>query len=49
MAEIALQMIDQVTVAMDFDHGADHDDVVKRVMPFIAAQAPGRDHPEHTK
>lgn len=49
MAEIALQMIDQVTVAMDFDHGADHDDVVKRVIPFIAAQAPGRDHAEHTK
>jgi hypothetical protein len=49
MAEIALQMIDQVTVAMDFDHGADHDDVVRRVIPFIAAQAPDRDHPEHTK
>jgi hypothetical protein len=47
MAEIALQMIDQVTVAMDFDRGADHDDVVKRVRPFIAAQAPDRDHAEH--
>jgi hypothetical protein len=30
MAEIALQVIDQVTIAMDFDRGADHDDVVKR-------------------
>jgi hypothetical protein len=49
MAEIALQMIDQVTVAMDFDRGADHDDVVKRVMPFIAAQALDRDHTEHAR
>jgi hypothetical protein len=49
MAEIALQAIDQVTVAMDFDRGADHDDVVKRLMPFIEAQAPGRDRAEHAK
>ncbi len=28
MSEIALQVIDQVTVAMDFDRGADHDDVI---------------------
>jgi hypothetical protein len=49
MAEIALQVIDQVTVAMDFDRGADHDDVVKRVMPFIAAQAPEHDRAEHTR
>jgi hypothetical protein len=47
MAEIALQVIDQVTIAMDFDRGADHDDVVKRVLPFIAAQAPDRDSEEH--
>lgn len=31
MAEIALQAIDQVTVAMDFDRGADHEEVVNRV------------------
>ena len=30
MAEIALQAIDQVTVAMDFDRGADHQEVVNR-------------------
>src|SRR5438309_1222487 len=30
MAEIALQIIDQVTIAMDFDRGADHDDVIRR-------------------
>lgn len=40
MAEIALQAIDQVTVAMNFDRGADHEDVVNRVLPFVAAQAP---------
>lgn len=47
MAEIGLQAIDQVTVAMDFDRGADHEDVVGRLLPFIAAQAPGRDRAEH--
>ena len=47
MAEIALQVIDQVTIAMDFDRGADHDDVVKRVLPFIAVQAPDRESDEH--
>jgi len=49
MAEIALQVIDQVTIAMDFDRGADHDDVVKRVLPFIVAQAPDRDNDEYAK
>jgi len=49
MAEIALQAIDQVTVAMDFDRGADHRDVVNRVPPFVAAQASGRDRVEHTR
>ena len=47
MAEIALQAIDQVTVAMDFDRGADHQEVVNRVLPFVAAQAPQRDRAEH--
>jgi hypothetical protein len=49
MAEIGLQAIDQVTVAMDFDRGADHEDVVGRLLPFIAAQAPGRDRAEHAR
>ena len=49
MAEIALQAIDQVTVAMDFDRGADHEDVVNRVLPFVAAQAPERDRAEHAR
>ncbi|PXY19157.1 hypothetical protein [Prauserella muralis] len=49
MAEIALHTIDQVTIAMDFDTGADHEQVVNRLLPFIAAQAPGRGIAEHTR
>jgi hypothetical protein len=49
MAEIALQAIDQVTIAMDFDRGAGHDDVVKRLLPFVAAQAPDREGGEHAQ
>ncbi|TNC23045.1 hypothetical protein [Amycolatopsis alkalitolerans] len=49
MAEIALHTIDQVTIAMDFDTGAGHDDVVRRLQPFIAAQAPGRGAEEHLR
>lgn len=48
MAEIALQAIDQVTVAMDFDRGADHEDVANRlhesrdqtIVPALIAQLP---------
>ncbi|HKS46755.1 MAG TPA: hypothetical protein VJT49_16910 [Amycolatopsis sp.] len=49
MAEIALHTIDQVTIAMDFDTGANHDDVIRRLQPFIAAQAPGRAAAEHLR
>ncbi|TVT54208.1 hypothetical protein FNH05_10675 [Amycolatopsis rhizosphaerae] len=49
MAEIALHTIDQVTIAMDFDTGAGHDDVVRRLRPFIAAQAPDRGTEEHLR
>ncbi len=49
MAEIGLQAIDQVTIAMDFDHGASHDQVVTRLLPFIAAQAPDRSQNEHER
>jgi hypothetical protein len=49
MAEIALHTIDQVTIAMDFDTGANHEDVVRRLQPFIAAQAPGRGAEEHQR
>ena len=47
MAEIGLQAIDQVVLAMDFDHGADHDEVVRRLLPFVAAQVPGAGRAEH--
>ena len=49
MAEIALQAIDQVTLAMDFDHGADQAQVVRRLRPFVAAQAPGAPQGEHER
>jgi hypothetical protein len=49
MAEVALQAIDQVTLAMDFDHGADQEKVVRRIIPFIAAQAPERAGAEHER
>jgi hypothetical protein len=49
MAEVAFQVIDQVTVSMDFDHGAQHDEVVARVLPFVAAQAPERGRDEHAQ
>ena len=49
MAEVGLQAIDQVTIAMDFDHGASHDQVVLRLLPFIAAQAPDREQGEYER
>jgi hypothetical protein len=49
MAEVALQVIDQVTLAMDFDHGADQQQVVRRILPFVAAQAPERTTAEHER
>lgn len=49
MAEIALHTIDQVTIAMDFDTGAGHRQVVDRVVPFVAAQAPERGLEEHLR
>ena len=49
MAEIALHTIDQVTIAMDFDTGARHRQVVDRVVPFVAAQAPDRHPDEHLR
>ncbi|WP_103502387.1 MULTISPECIES: hypothetical protein [unclassified Streptomyces] len=47
MAEVALSAIDLVTLAMDFDTGADHDHVVARLVPRVAAQAPHRPAAEH--
>ncbi len=49
MSEIGLQAIDQVTLAMDFDHGADQGQVVRRLLPFIGAQAPDAPRAEHER
>ncbi len=49
MAEIGLTAIDLVTVTMDFDTGADHEDVVLRLRPRVAAQAPERSPAEHER
>jgi hypothetical protein len=49
MAEIALAAIDLVTLNMDFDTGADHDQIVARLIPRIAAQAPRRPAAEHER
>lgn len=49
MAEVALAAIDLVTLHMDFDTGADHEQVVARLLPRVAAQAPGRPAEEHER
>ncbi|GGN51699.1 hypothetical protein FHR83_009351 [Actinoplanes campanulatus] len=49
MAEIAMHIIDQVTIAMDFDTGVVHEVVEDRVTPFVASQAPDRGAPEHRR
>lgn len=49
MAEVALAAIDLVTLAMDFDTGADHDQVVAKLVPRVAAQAPHRPAAEHQR
>ncbi|ANY07210.1 hypothetical protein [Pseudonocardia sp. HH130630-07] len=49
MAEIGLQAIDQVTLAMDFDHGADHTELVRRLVRFVGAQVPDAPRSEHAR
>ncbi|MFJ6753063.1 hypothetical protein ACIQNI_33560 [Streptomyces sp. NPDC091266] len=49
MAEVALAVIDLVTLNMDFDTGADHEEIVARVLPRVAAQAPRRPSGEHER
>ena len=49
MAEVALAAIDLVTLHMDFDTGADHDQIVARLLPRVAAQAPARTLAEHER
>lgn len=49
MAEVGLRTIDLVTIAMDFDKGASHDEIIGQVVPFVASQAPGRTIREHER
>ncbi|KPC60108.1 hypothetical protein [Streptomyces chattanoogensis] len=49
MAEVALAVIDLVTLNMDFDTGADHEEIVAKVLPRVAAQAPRRPQGEHER
>ncbi|WP_151774933.1 hypothetical protein [Streptomyces abyssomicinicus] len=49
MAEVALAAIDLVTLTMDFDTGADHEQIVARLTPRVAAQAPRRPTTEHER
>ncbi|UGY95310.1 hypothetical protein [Streptomyces gobiensis] len=49
MAEVALAAIDLVTLQMDFDTGADHEEIVTRLLPRVAAQAPRRPAAEHER
>ncbi|WP_037604399.1 hypothetical protein [Streptacidiphilus rugosus] len=49
MAEVALAAIDLVTLHMDFDTGADRDQVLARLQPRVAAQAPERAWREHER
>jgi hypothetical protein len=49
MAEVALAAIDLVTLQMDFDTGADRDQVLARLHPRVAAQAPDRPWREHER
>ncbi|WP_051941648.1 ATP synthase subunit B family protein [Phaeacidiphilus oryzae] len=49
MAEIGLAAIDLVTLNMDFDAGADRDQILSRLLPRVAAQAPRRPAAEHER
>lgn len=49
MAELALQLIDLVTIAMDFDTGAHPEKVVAELAKNVQAQAPERPEHEHAK
>ncbi|MFB6810370.1 hypothetical protein [Streptomyces sp. NPDC056387] len=49
MAEVALQIIDHVAIAMDYDRGANHEQVLLRARGFVGSQAPDRPADEHTR
>ncbi|MDI5969936.1 hypothetical protein POF50_011405 [Streptomyces sp. SL13] len=49
MAEMGLHVIDLVTIAMDFDSGADPGKVIHQAARFAAAQQPGRGEDEYRR
>jgi len=49
MAELALHAIDLVTIAMDFDTGADPAKVLRELATKVAVQAPDRTESEHAR
>ncbi len=49
MSEIALHLIDVITISMDFDYGATREQVITRARPVIAAQTPKRLSAEHDR
>ena len=49
MAELGLAAIDLVTLYMDFDTGADRDQILAKLLPRAAAQAPERPAEEHLR
>lgn len=49
MAELALQAIDPVTVAMDFDTGAHPDRVHADLAAYVATESPARPTTEHER
>ncbi|MFD0882974.1 hypothetical protein ACFQ08_00110 [Streptosporangium algeriense] len=49
MREIALHVIDAVAMAMGFNGGASHDEVVEQVTRFVTHQAPDRSREEHER
>lgn len=49
MAELALHAIDLVTIAMDFDTGAEPAKVLRDLTYRVAAQAPDRNDAEHAR
>lgn len=49
MAEVALQIIDHVAIAMDYDTGANHEQVLLRAGGFVGWQEPERPADEHIR
>ncbi|MFT2014385.1 hypothetical protein ACMA1D_00845 [Streptomyces sp. 796.1] len=47
MVELALHAIDQVAMAMDFESGAQHANVIRQVARLAAAQVPENDADDH--